>query len=252
MSSGPEFRFSRPPSIHDGMVALTAEELEPILRGKIAKCLPGSREHLEATWQLVRFLGMTGRSGEGLRELENLLATALDLAEKAEIALASGQLMEKLGDFASAIEAYRRGIALEPVQASAWYFLHNNLGYCLNQLGRYSEGERWCRAAIQIDPERHNAHKNLGVACEGQGRHVEAIHCFIAALKANAADPRALRLLEELIDSDPGVRTEVPDLDHQLEKCREAVAAARQVWSEAAKAQEELWARREATKGPQT
>ena len=252
MSSDPEFRFNRPPSIHDGMIALTAEELEPILRGNITKCLPGSREHLEATWELARFLSIVGRSDEGLREIGNLLTPGMDPGEKAGIMLASGQLMERLGDFARAIEVYRRGVALEPVQASAWYFLHNNLGYCLNQLGRYSEGERWCRAAIQIDPERHNAHKNLGVACEGQGRHVEAIHCFIAALKANAADPRALRLFEELIDRDPGVRTEVPDLDHQLEKCREAVAAARQVWSEAAKAQEELWARREAAKGPQT
>ena len=232
VSSDQSFRFSLPPSA-DGMTPVTAEELERHLRGRIAGCLQGSREHRDATWQLVRFLGMTGRSGEGLRELENLLATALDLAEKAEIVLASGQLMENLGDFASAIEAYRRGIALEPVQASAWYLLHNNLGYCLNQLGRYDEGERWCRAAIQIEPARHNAYKNLGVACDGQGRHGEAIHCFIAATKADAADPRALRLLEDLIDRHPDVRTEMPDLDHQLEMCRAAVTAARQVWSAA-------------------
>jgi tetratricopeptide (TPR) repeat protein len=232
VSIDPSFRFSLPPST-EGMIPVTAEEFERILRGRIAGCLQGSREHRDATWQLVRLLGTTGRSGEGLRELENLLATALDLAEKAEIVLASGQLMEKHGDFPSAIQAYRRGIGLEPVQARAWYLLHNNLGYSLNQLGRYDEGERWCRAAIQIDPERHNAYKNLGVACDGQGRYGEAIHCFIAAVKAEATDPRALRHLEDLIERHPGVRTEMPDLDHQLEMCRAAVTAARQVWSAA-------------------
>ena len=60
-----------------------------------------------------------------------------------------------------------------------------------------SEAEPRCRAAIRIDPQRYNAHKNLGLSLEGLGRYAEAAQAFVEAVRAEASDPRALKHLEE-------------------------------------------------------
>jgi tetratricopeptide (TPR) repeat protein len=208
-------------------VPVTADEAERIIRGKVADQPPGSREHREALWELMRFLGVTGRPAEGLAILDGLLAGTADLEERAGIILAIGQLLERMGDYASALAAYSRGVALEPIGPSVSYLLHNNLGYCLNQLGRHAEAERWCRAAIEIDPLRHNAHKNLGLACQGQGRYGEAARSLIQAVRCEAGDPRALEHLQELAEAHPETVEEIPDLHEQLKACAAAVAAAR-------------------------
>ncbi len=216
---------SGPPDRGEG-VPVTAEELERILRARIAQCPEDSPDRRQALWQLARFLGMVHREGEAIQVLQSLLAATSDLETRAEIVLGLGQLMEQLGDFAGAVEAYSRGVALEPVGTRTWYFLHNNLGYSLNQLGRHAEGEGWCRAAIRISPERHNARKNLGIACEGQGRYVEAVRCFIEAVRAEPRDPRALKCLEDVVVAHPEVFGEVDGLENELQSCRAAVAAA--------------------------
>ena len=41
-------------------------------------------------------------------------------------------------------------------------------------LGHFAEGEKFCRAAIEINPSRPNGHKNLGIALAGQGQYREA------------------------------------------------------------------------------
>jgi tetratricopeptide (TPR) repeat protein len=120
-----------------------------------------------------------------------------------------------------------RGVALEPVGEPTWYLLHNNLGYCLVQMRRYAEAERWCRAAIAINPLRHNAHKNLGLACEGQGRTVDAALAFVQAVKREAGDPRALRHLRELVGAHPEIAAEIPNIAEQVGRCASAVEAAK-------------------------
>jgi Flp pilus assembly protein TadD len=218
------FRFSR--ARRPEGRPLSAQEAERILRARVGQFPGGSPEHHEARWELARFLGMTGRHADGLAELETLLAASPDPEECAEIVLAMGQFLEGLGDFAGAIETYSRGVALEPIAGRTWYLLHNNLGYSLNQLGRFVEGERWCRAAIAIDPARHNAWKNVGLACRGQGRHAEAAACLIEAVRRDASDPRALLHLEELLEERPELLAEDAALAERLARCRAAVAAA--------------------------
>ena len=224
------FRFSIPPRPEGTPVS--DDELERILRASVAEHPEGSKEHRDALWQLTRFLGLTGRQAEGLEILDALLDSAVEPEERAELTLAMGQLMERLGDYRSAIAAYSRGVALEPVGEATWYLLHNNLGYCLNQFGRHVEAEHWCRAAIQIDPLRHNAHKNLGLACQGQGRYVEAARSFIQALHCEAGDPRALRHLGDLVEAHPEIVTEMPNIQGELESCSMAVEAAKLVRKE--------------------
>ena len=218
------FRFSVPPRPEGTPVS--EDDAERLLRARVAEPPPGSREHRAALWQLMRFLGVTGRPAEGLEILGALLGSTVEPEERAGITLAAGQLMERLGDHGSAIAAYSRGVALQPADQATSYLMHNNLGYCLNRLGRHVEAEHWCRAAIRIDPLRHNAHKNLGLACQGQGRYVEAARSFIDAVRREAGDPRALKHLEELVEARPEIAAEIPDLREQLESCSTAVAAA--------------------------
>jgi tetratricopeptide (TPR) repeat protein len=100
---------------------------------------------------------------------------------RAGIPLAAGIVLERTRDYSSSAESYRAAFAYPKRKDETWYFLHNILGYCLNQLGEYEEAEELCRAAIGIDGRRHNAYKNLGVALEGLGRHVDAAEAYLAA-----------------------------------------------------------------------
>ena len=91
--------------------------------------------------------------------------------DKAECFLTMGRLMEQLGKYPEALETYARAFDLPQAANETWYFLNNNRAYCLNQVGRHREAEAFCRAAIEINPSRHNAHKNLGIALMNLGRH---------------------------------------------------------------------------------
>jgi tetratricopeptide (TPR) repeat protein len=222
MSDG--FRYSAAPRPEG--VPVSAEEAERILRTRVAEERPGSPQHRDALWQLVRFLGVTGRAPEGLEILDRLLTASVDAQERPQIVLAMGQLLEKMSDYESAAATYGRGVQLGPAGQTTAFFLRNNLGYCLNHLGRHREAERWCRAAIEIDPLRYNAHKNLGLAFQGQGRYAEAARSLIQAVRLEAADPRALGHLEALVNAHPEIESEIPDLGEQLESCVTAVTAA--------------------------
>jgi tetratricopeptide (TPR) repeat protein len=107
---------------------------------------------------------------------------------------------------------YARGLALQAAAVDVAYFLHNNRGYCLNILGRHADAEVHTRAAIAIDPERHNAHKNLGLALAGQGRFGEAARCFLEADRRCPPDIRARGHLTELLAENPELLAGDPSL----------------------------------------
>jgi tetratricopeptide (TPR) repeat protein len=80
---------------------------------------------------------------------------------------------------------------------SSWvgYFLNNNLGYSLVQVGLFEEAEPYLRAAIEIDPQRQNAYKNPGLSLQGQRRYSEAAISYLESVKTCPADPRAFKHL---------------------------------------------------------
>ena len=102
--------------------------------------------------------------------------------------LTMGQLLEQNRDYKGAISSYSQAYLLEPVNSRSWYFVHNNLGCCLNHCERYEEAQSYCREAIRIDPTRYNAYINLGVALEGQAKYADAVRAFIRAIKTNSTD----------------------------------------------------------------
>jgi tetratricopeptide (TPR) repeat protein len=143
--------------------------------------------------------------------------------EKASACLSAGQLMEFSNDYEAALECYTRAFSLEPGANSVWYFLHNNLGYCLNHFGRYVEAEVYCRQSIAIEGQRHNGYKNLGVALAGQSHYPAAARAYIIAVAVCPADPRALHALEQLFVEHPEVEDKIPDIFARIEECRKAV-----------------------------
>lgn len=169
----------------------------------------------------------SGLLAAALSYLEKAFSLTDDAQGRSEILLAAGCVLEQSRDYRSAAERYRTAFAYPKRRDETWYFLHNNLGFCLNQLGEHAEAEELCRVAIGIDSHRHNAYKNLGVALEGLGRNVDAAHAYLAAGKLNQRDPRALQHLQALLASHPEVAVEVPDIHLQIGNCR---SAGRAVW----------------------
>src|SRR6185369_4566864 len=124
---------------------------------------PGSNS-MDALWQLARFYAESRQRDKAMDCLRRVMELQSDPESKAASVLAMGQTAEQVGDFESAVRFYKEALAMEPAATRTWYLIHNNLGYCLNTLGRFADGEFYCRKAIEIDGQRHNAFKNLGIA----------------------------------------------------------------------------------------
>ncbi len=194
---------------------IAAELVEADLHARVTAC----EDALEnAVWQLARFYSAAGRFDEATACVTRLLDGTTDPAKQAGGFLALGQLLEQEDRYAEAEVAYARGLAIMPATGKVGYFLHNNLGYCLNELGRHAEAEVHCRGAISLDPTRHNAHKNLGLALAGQGRLVKAARCLLEADRLYPADDRARRHLAELLAAHPELLQEDPALAAEWEK----------------------------------
>lgn len=135
--------------------------------------------------------------------------------ERAHCLLNLGRLREQADDWPGAARWYARAFWLQPGTDETWYFLHNNLGYCLNRLGEHRGAEAYCRRAVEIDPLRHNAWKNLGTALEGLGRYAEAARAWVEAATLCPEDERAVRLLRKLAAERPelGLGNLVPARD---------------------------------------
>jgi tetratricopeptide (TPR) repeat protein len=168
----------------------------------------------------------SGLLAAALSYLEKAFSLTDDAQGRSEILLAAGCVLERKRDYPSAAESYRAAFAYPKRKDETWYFLHNNLGFCLNQFGEYAEAEELCRAAIRIDGRRHNAYKNLGVALEGLGRHVDAAEAYLTAGKLNPRDHRALDHLEALVVSHPAITGEIPDIHLHIGNCRQAARVA--------------------------
>jgi tetratricopeptide (TPR) repeat protein len=199
---------------------LTAKEAEKCLLDQLAATKDNPAQ---AMWMLGNSYKQAGQVDKATEYFNRLLETAENLETRAQLIFSLGQTAEKMEDYALAADFYRHALAHEPTDKFHWYFIHNNLGYSLVQLGDFDEAQKFCRAAIQIDPERSNAHKNLGLAYQGQGRDREAAECFVAATQANASDARDLGLLEALLMEHPDLEF---DFASQLECCRKAVEVA--------------------------
>ena len=212
-----DFRFALPRPPKGPLIEMSAEEMERTLLKRLAE---EKSRPADALWQLARFYQQSRQIDKGLDCLRRVLAEMPDVEGKAGCVLAMGQMMESAADYPAAVRYYKEAFALEPVRTDVWYFINNNLGFSLNQLGQFAEGEKYCRKAIEVNASRPNAFKNLGIALEGQGDFPGAAKCFLKATRVNAADARAFHLLEELLKRHPELEYEFQE---EVDCCRKAI-----------------------------
>jgi tetratricopeptide (TPR) repeat protein len=178
-------------------------------------------------WALICFYTMSQAKAAKVEDyIHRFLEQAEDPEHKGAAMLALGQYAERIGDFSTAVRHYRTAVSLEPCSTFLWYFIHNNLGYSLIQVGEHEQAVACLRTALKIDPSHSNAYKNLALALQALGELQEAAMLFVAATQVNASDGRSLRHLEELVESHPELLVDVPELGEQLEACRKAVQTA--------------------------
>jgi tetratricopeptide (TPR) repeat protein len=205
----------------------TTEDIEAFLKRDLEQCREGCERKLYA---LMQFYERTGRPAAAVPYLQERLASTGDPDAQAYYLLTIGQLMERAGDLEGAMGHYVRGCVLDRGTGAVRYLLENNLGFCLNQFGHFAEAEPHCRAAVALDPERHNAHKNLGVSLAGQGQYAEAAQSFVQAVRQNRYDPRALHHLQQLLAGHlPEVTRDLPEVAEWLEECRALVGPGNQM-----------------------
>ena len=177
----------------------------------------------EMLWGLVQECMGKGKTEAAYAYLDKVLSLARTSGEKVSCLAEMAVICEALRDYQAAAETYSRALDLPQEPNEILYLLNNNLGYCLNQMERHAEAEKYCCAAIDIAPDHHNAHKNLGVALQGQGKYADAARCFIHATQICPRDSRALQHLNDLIAAHKEILDEIPDLLTQLAECHQAV-----------------------------
>lgn len=167
--------------------------------------------HFKQEKQVRKYLDLWSKQAQSQEEMANSM-------------FRFGQHSERIEQFEDAAVYYRKGLTFQTENKDVLYYLHNNLAFCLNLQGEYKEAMEHTRQAITINPSRSNAFKNLGISLQGLGRYGKAALAWLTATHVNAGDERSLKLLEKLMVSHrEEVLAEIPDIDKQLEDCRQAV-----------------------------
>lgn len=115
----------------------------------------------------------------------NLGVTYQALAAAAQAAEAVKNYLTK------AVEVYLRAIMLRPGDFDS----NLNISVCYFQLGYVTDAERYCQAALEIDPNSAMAHANLGTIKQTQGNLDEAILAYKASLEQDPSQPDVLMCL---------------------------------------------------------
>lgn len=170
-------------------------------------------------WMLfvVGFYRGINKISEAIDLLEGYIKAQHSTENKAHCHLALGQIATDEKRFAVALEHFKAALALRPDKVKVKYVLHNNIGFCLNQLNRFAEAEKYCRAAIDIDWARASAFRNLGISLKGQGNVIGAAWVLAEAINADPADARARQIVEQLVKANPGLNLQCPWLNNALD-----------------------------------
>ena len=142
--------------------------------------------------------------------LQGYLQLSKNPEQLAHCHLALGQIATDEQRLDHALTHFTAALDLAPKKRKVSYVLHNNIGFCLNSLGRFSEGEKHCRRAIEMDWIRASGYRNLGVSLQGQGDFIGAAWALAEAVKADNQDERARLLLDKLITTNPWIAIQCP------------------------------------------
>lgn len=199
---------------HEFVPNIAETEVETRLLQKLAD----PAQHESARRHMVSLYQRTGRIEEAVALVETAMQNAQTPDECAEWLWARGCLAEDARNFRKAALFYQIGIKLHPQSSRNRYWLLNNLGFSLNQLGRHEAAEKVCRQAIHENPGFSNAWKNLGLSLKGQERFHEAAWQFLAAIRVQPYDERNRVELQRLLDEHPEMFMADPTLKRKIEE----------------------------------
>ncbi|MGZ8425559.1 MAG: hypothetical protein ACXWYD_11465 [Candidatus Binatia bacterium] len=170
-------------------------------------------------WMLfvVGFYRGIDKISEAIKLLEAYINSNRNAENKAHCHLALGQIATDEKRFAAALEHFDAALALRPEKSKVKYVLHNNIAFCLNQLNRHVEAEKYCRAAIDLDWTRASAFRNLGISLKGQGNLIGAAWVLVEAINADPGDTRARQIVEQVVKADPSLSVQCPWLNGALD-----------------------------------
>jgi tetratricopeptide (TPR) repeat protein len=109
-----------------------------------------------------------------------------------------GNVALRAGDVSSAIELYKRGLALPVRDDESRAILENNLGIAVSRRGDLLGAMGHFRAAVGWNPAFVEVRVNLAQALAAQGSRAEAIDAVRSALRLNPAHAKARALLKKL------------------------------------------------------
>jgi tetratricopeptide (TPR) repeat protein len=163
-------------------------------------------------WMLfvVGFYRGINKIDSAVKLLEAYIKVSKDIEQSAHCYLALGQIATDEMRYQTALSHFSAALNLAPQKRKVVYVLHNNIGYCLNSLGRFVDGEKHCRMAIEIDWTRASGYRNLGVSLDGQKNVIGAAWALVEAVKADETDNRAHALLEKLLTLHPTLGMQCP------------------------------------------
>lgn len=142
--------------------------------------------------------------------LRQFIETSHSEERRAHCHLTLGQIATDERGFEAALGHFETALALNPKKRKILYVLHNNAGYCLNMLGNYTEGERHCRKAIEVNWTRASGYRNLGLSFKGQGNVVAAVWALVEAAKLDISDDRSRVLLQTLVAQNADLAVRCP------------------------------------------
>jgi tetratricopeptide (TPR) repeat protein len=134
--------------------------------------------------------------------------------------LTLGVQAENRRDWLAALSFYAQATRLSPESDMEGYFSHNNLAYVLVQLKRYDEARFHAEAAIDVNDEVHNAHKNLGLALMGLRQLEAAAQSLIRASWLRPNDLRAWEHLRDLLAQNPLLLEDRPRMKAEIDELK--------------------------------
>lgn len=135
--------------------------------------------------------GLRLKKGE-LEEAALLYEQSLAIQETAETYFNVGQLLSAQGRLDQATEAFRKAVAITPMDAQ----LHAKIGSLLLMRGQIDAAYQSLREADRLDPNQASVQYNLGLIYEHNGEIVEAERRYRRVLELRPDDPQARKKLE--------------------------------------------------------
>jgi tetratricopeptide (TPR) repeat protein len=199
-----------------GIPATNSQTESKLLRA-LQQC-SDAEKRIDLLWTLSQFYFYQAKRNDLATALLNSVSNKHSGNEqRAVFHLALGQIAQSEKQWDVALEHYAIGLSRSPRQPRTLYLLYNNSGYCQNMMGFHAEAKEYCRLAIAVDSNQHDAYKNLAWALKHQGDFKGAAWSLIEAMKLKPSNRDIARLLKELLTDHPELSLQCPWIMQELD-----------------------------------